>query len=132
MVPIPKKVVISLPRPRQTPPKSPCSSEFPESIGAADTNADRIITAKEIYTFVADKVSERTAKKQNPVMWGKTKTQFLNASGSLFQKYFVILHLLVDSAGDQHGSAHEQCPHVPRPQTQANNPNKYSEQHSLS
>ena len=26
------------------------------------------------------------------------KTQFLNTSGSLFQKYFVMLHLLVDSA----------------------------------
>lgn len=43
--------------------------------GAADANADRIITAKEIYTFVAAKVSERTAKKQNPVMWGKFNDQ---------------------------------------------------------
>ena len=39
--------------------------------GAADSNADRIITAKEIYTYVSVKVAERTQKKQNPVMWGK-------------------------------------------------------------
>ncbi|MDD6745488.1 MAG: caspase family protein [Bacteroidales bacterium] len=39
--------------------------------GAADTDCDRIITAKEIFTYVSTKVSERTRKKQNPVMWGK-------------------------------------------------------------
>lgn len=39
--------------------------------GAADSNADRIITAKELFNFVSAKVSERTKKKQNPVMWGK-------------------------------------------------------------
>ena len=39
--------------------------------GAADTDSDRIITAKEIFTYVSAKVSERTRKKQNPVMWGK-------------------------------------------------------------
>lgn len=39
--------------------------------GAADTDSDRIITAKEIFTYVSTKVSERTRKKQNPVMWGK-------------------------------------------------------------
>ena len=32
------------------------------------------------------------------VLVDSIKTQFLNASGSLFQKYFVMLHLLVDSA----------------------------------
>lgn len=39
--------------------------------GAADANKDRIITAKEIFTYVSKKVSERTNGKQNPVMWGK-------------------------------------------------------------
>lgn len=39
--------------------------------GGADANGDRIITAKEIFTFVSTKVSERTQKQQNPVMWGK-------------------------------------------------------------
>lgn len=39
--------------------------------GAADTDKDRIITAKEIFSYVKKNVSERTHKKQNPVMWGK-------------------------------------------------------------
>lgn len=39
--------------------------------GAADTDKDRIITAKEIFTYVSKNVSYRTKKKQNPVMWGK-------------------------------------------------------------
>ena len=39
--------------------------------GAADTNADRIITAKEIFTYVSTNVVDRTNGKQHPVMWGK-------------------------------------------------------------
>ena len=39
--------------------------------GAADVDGNRIITAKEIFNYVSTKVSERTKKKQNPVMWGK-------------------------------------------------------------
>lgn len=39
--------------------------------GGADTNGDRIITAKEIFKYVSSGVSQRTNKKQNPVMWGK-------------------------------------------------------------
>ncbi len=39
--------------------------------GGADTNRDRIITAKEIYTFVSENIIERTNGKQHPVMWGK-------------------------------------------------------------
>lgn len=39
--------------------------------GAADSNKDRIVTAKEIFTYVSEKVSGRTKNKQNPVMWGK-------------------------------------------------------------
>jgi len=38
--------------------------------GAADTNRDKIITAKEIFQYVSANVAERTRKKQNPVMWG--------------------------------------------------------------
>lgn len=38
--------------------------------GEADTNGDRIVTAKEIFTYVSGKVTERTSKRQNPVMWG--------------------------------------------------------------
>ncbi len=39
--------------------------------GAADTDGDRIITAREIFSYVSAKVSGRTRKRQNPVMWGK-------------------------------------------------------------
>lgn len=39
--------------------------------GAADQNADRIITAKEIFTYVAQNVAERTNGRQHPVMWGR-------------------------------------------------------------
>lgn len=39
--------------------------------GAADTNGDRIITAKETFTYVSTNVVERTQGKQHPVMWGK-------------------------------------------------------------
>ncbi|MCQ2078053.1 MAG: hypothetical protein MJZ20_13685 [Bacteroidaceae bacterium] len=39
--------------------------------GAADTDKDRIVTAKEIFTYVSKHVSERTHKKQNPVNLGK-------------------------------------------------------------
>lgn len=39
--------------------------------GGADSNGDRIITAKEIFTFVSAKVSERTQDSQHPVIWGK-------------------------------------------------------------
>lgn len=39
--------------------------------GEADADKDRIVTAKEIFTYVSKNVSEQTRKKQNPVMWGK-------------------------------------------------------------
>lgn len=38
--------------------------------GAADSNADRRITAKELFSFVNKKVSAATKNKQHPVMWG--------------------------------------------------------------
>ena len=39
--------------------------------GAADTDGDRIITAKELFIYVSAKVAEHTKKRQHPVMWGK-------------------------------------------------------------
>lgn len=39
--------------------------------GAADTNKDRIITAKELFAYVSTNVVKRTNGKQHPVMWGK-------------------------------------------------------------
>lgn len=39
--------------------------------GGADTNRDKIITAKELYDFVHEGVSVATANKQHPVMWGR-------------------------------------------------------------
>lgn len=39
--------------------------------GGADKNRDRIITAREIFDFVHDGVSEASKEKQHPVMWGK-------------------------------------------------------------
>ncbi len=39
--------------------------------GNADANADRIITAREIFDYVYPKVVNITKEKQHPVMWGK-------------------------------------------------------------
>ena len=39
--------------------------------GGADTNQDKRISAKEIFTFVSQKVKEHSKDKQHPVMWGK-------------------------------------------------------------
>lgn len=39
--------------------------------GGADSNRDRIITAKELYDFVHEGVSKATANRQHPVMWGR-------------------------------------------------------------
>ena len=39
--------------------------------GGADTNKDRVITAKEIYNFVHQGVVEASGNRQHPVMWGK-------------------------------------------------------------
>lgn len=38
--------------------------------GGADNNRDRIITARELYDFVHDGVTEASGGKQHPVMWG--------------------------------------------------------------
>ena len=39
--------------------------------GGADTNHDRKITAKELFTFVHQGVVEKSDGKQHPVMWGQ-------------------------------------------------------------
>jgi uncharacterized caspase-like protein len=39
--------------------------------GAADTNKDRAITARELFDFVNPKVKEKSEGSQVPVMWGK-------------------------------------------------------------
>lgn len=39
--------------------------------GAADSNRDRIITAKELFDYVQPNVIEMTNNMQHPVMWGK-------------------------------------------------------------
>lgn len=39
--------------------------------GNADKNRDRVITAKELFDFVHDGVSQISGGKQHPVMWGK-------------------------------------------------------------
>lgn len=39
--------------------------------GGADANRDRKITAKELFTYVHDKVVKLSNNRQHPVMWGK-------------------------------------------------------------
>ena len=39
--------------------------------GGADTNKDRIITAKELFNYVSEKVKKESGNRQHPVMWGK-------------------------------------------------------------
>lgn len=39
--------------------------------GGADTNKDRIITAKELFDYVSAKVKKESNNRQHPVMWGK-------------------------------------------------------------
>lgn len=38
--------------------------------GRADTNRDRCITAKELFTYVSNNVISTTRRRQHPVMWG--------------------------------------------------------------
>ncbi len=39
--------------------------------GGADANNDRTITAKELFLFVSKGVTDQSAKRQHPVMWGR-------------------------------------------------------------
>lgn len=39
--------------------------------GGADIDHDRLITAKELFSFVSQNVKEKSRDKQHPVMWGK-------------------------------------------------------------
>lgn len=43
--------------------------------GNADSNRDRIVTAKELFTFVSAQVKKMSANRQHPVMWGKFNDQ---------------------------------------------------------
>lgn len=63
----------SLETPRQTGFKNSLFTVFLERglRGGADTNKDRVITAKEIYNFVHQGVVEASGNLQHPVMWGK-------------------------------------------------------------
>lgn len=45
--------------------------------GGADTNRDRVITAKEIFTFVRNGVKGISKDKQHPVMWGNFDDNFI-------------------------------------------------------
>lgn len=45
--------------------------------GGADTNKDRLITAKEIFVFVSDGVQEISRNRQHPVMWGNFDDEFV-------------------------------------------------------
>lgn len=42
--------------------------------GRADSNKDRIITAKELFGYVSKKVRKESNNRQHPVMWGKFPT----------------------------------------------------------
>lgn len=39
--------------------------------GGADTNHNRVITAKELFSYVSAKVKKDSGNRQHPVMWGK-------------------------------------------------------------
>ena len=39
--------------------------------GGADTNKDRIVTARELFVFVSNGVRRISEDRQHPVMWGK-------------------------------------------------------------
>lgn len=45
--------------------------------GGADTNKDRLITAKELFDFVYPRVKEQSKEKQIPVMWGKFSNEMV-------------------------------------------------------
>lgn len=45
--------------------------------GGADTNKDRLVTAKEIFVFVSDGVKKISKNRQHPVMWGNFDDSFV-------------------------------------------------------
>ncbi len=45
--------------------------------GGADTNRDRVITAKELFTFVSNGVKSLSRGRQHPVMWGNFDDNFI-------------------------------------------------------
>lgn len=45
--------------------------------GGADANKDKVVTAKEIYTFVSEGVRDLSQGLQHPVMWGNFDDNFI-------------------------------------------------------
>lgn len=45
--------------------------------GGADSNGDRKISAKEIFSFVSRNVRQKTGNRQHPVMWGNFDDDFI-------------------------------------------------------
>jgi uncharacterized caspase-like protein len=45
--------------------------------GAADSNNDRVITARELFNFVNPRVTQRSEGSQIPVMWGKFRENMI-------------------------------------------------------
>ena len=45
--------------------------------GGADTNKDKVVTAKEIFTFVSNGVKNLSQGRQHPVMWGNFDDNFI-------------------------------------------------------
>ena len=45
--------------------------------GGADTNKDKVVTAKEIFTFVSNGVKNLSLGRQHPVMWGNFDDNFM-------------------------------------------------------
>lgn len=45
--------------------------------GGADSNKDKIITAKELFIFVSNGVKKISHSKQHPVMWGRFDDDFI-------------------------------------------------------
>ncbi len=45
--------------------------------GEADANKDKVVTSKELFTYVNKNVSEISRNNQHPVMWGKFSDNFI-------------------------------------------------------
>ena len=45
--------------------------------GAADANKDKVVTAKELFTYVSKGVKQLSGNRQHPVMWGNFSDDFV-------------------------------------------------------
>lgn len=60
--------------------------------GYADINRDRIVTAKELFAYVSERVKQQSNNRQHPVMWGKFRDDMIIAqwnSPYLSSPYFL-------------------------------------------